>query len=117
MVDLSGCLLSVGIILLWQDSEAALWAGAFGLGLFMASIFPTVLLWAERRIVLSGSVMRWFFVGASMGGMVFPWLAGQFFDRSGPQVTMVIVFGLLLANVGLFWLLMSFGGKPREAED
>ena len=86
------------------------------MGLSMASIFPTVLLWAARRITLTGSVTRWFFVGSSLGAMLFPWLVGQFFDRSGPQVTMVIVFGLLLADLGLFWLLMHFGGEPLEAE-
>jgi fucose permease len=114
LVALSGCLLSVGLVLVWPHSQAAIWAGAIGLGLFMAAIFPTVLLWAARRIPLSGSVTRWFFVGASLGAMLFPWLIGQYFDHSGPQVAMFMVFALLLADLGLFWLLMRFGGEAQE---
>ncbi len=115
--DLIGCLLSVGIILVWRESSLALWVGAIGLGLAMASIFPTVILWAERRMTLSGSVTRWFFVGASLGSMAFPWLVGQFFDRRGPSMTMVIVFGLLVMNVAIFYLLMHFGGEARPVPE
>ncbi len=115
--DLVGCLLSVGIILVWRESSLALWVGAIGLGLSMASIFPTVILWAERRMTLTGSVTRWFFVGASLGAMAFPWLVGQFFDRRGPSMTMVIVFGLLVVNVVIFYLLMHLGGEARPVPE
>ncbi len=116
LADLIGCVLSVGVILVWRESNTALWAGAIGLGLSMASIFATVILWAERRMTLSGSVTRWFFVGASLGGMTFPWLAGQFFDRSGPRAIMVIVFALFAINIGIFYLLLHFGGEARAAD-
>jgi len=114
--DLVGCIVSVGVILARPGEAWAVWAGAIGLGLFMATIFATMFLWAERRLDLTGSTARWFFVGASLGGMTFPWLAGQLFDRVGPSATMATVFFVLVANLLVFFVLMRFGGEPRPRE-
>ena len=42
-VDVIGVLVSVGLIMLWPNSEAMIWIGTFGVGFAMASIFPTML--------------------------------------------------------------------------
>ncbi len=117
--DLVGSLVSVAVILVWRESSLAVWAGSLGVGVFMASVFPTVLLWAERRMTLTGSVTRWFFVGSSLGSMSFPWLIGQFFERNGPIAVMFIIFALIVANIAVFYLLMHYGGpaRPDEAID
>lgn len=103
IADMVGCLLSVGIILLWPHSSIALWAGTIGLGISIASIFPTTINLAERRFTLTGKVTSWFFIGSGFGGMFFPWLMGQFFDKAGPQTTMFIILAnLILATVIIF---------------
>jgi len=112
-IDLAGCLLSVGIILLWPQSPLALWIGAIGIGGSMASIFPTTLSMAERRLNITGRITGWFFVGASLGGMFLPWLIGQFFERSGPQVTMSIILVDLLAVVIVFVALIAKGDSKQ----
>jgi len=61
--DLLGCLVSIGIILLWGDSLVATWIGTVGLGLAMASVFPTVITLAERRMTLTAQIMSWFLWG------------------------------------------------------
>ena len=71
---------SLVLILLFPESVVALWAGAILLGLFIASIFPTIFTLAERRMTLTGTITSWFFVGASTGAMFFPWLMGQLFE-------------------------------------
>jgi len=114
--DLVGSLVSVAVILVWRESSIAVWVGALGVGVFMASVFPTVLLWAERRMTLTGSVTRWFFVGSSLGSMSFPWLIGQFFDRNGPIAVMLIVFALIVANIIVFYAMMHYGGPARPAD-
>lgn len=105
-IDLAGCLASIGLILLMPQSTTAVWVGTIGLGLFMASIFPTTLTLAERNTNVSGSVTSYFFVGASVGGMVLPWVYGRQFDQNGPQAIMVLAFaGLTLAFI-VYGLLM-----------
>ena len=106
ITDMVGCLFSVGIILLFRDSGIAVWIGTIGMGLSMASIFPTMLIIAERRMTLTAKITRWFFVGAGLGGMFLPWVIGQYFERLGPQVTMVVVaIDLVLALIVLVRIL------------
>jgi len=111
LAGLLGGLVSVDLILLWPDSLAAVWLGTLGLGLSMASIFPTTLNLAERRMTITGEVMGWFFVGASIGAMFLPWLIGQWFDGIGPQMVMVIIFVDLLLALGLFFVLISYSAR------
>jgi FHS family Na+ dependent glucose MFS transporter 1 len=104
--DLVGCLVSMGLILLWPRSLAVVWLGALGLGFSMASVFPTMISLAERRMTITGRVTSWFFVGASSGGMFLPWLIGQLFEPVGPRATMVAITVDLVVAVALFAALM-----------
>jgi FHS family Na+ dependent glucose MFS transporter 1 len=106
LVDLSGSLLSVGVLLLWPGSLVLTWAATLSLGLFLAATFPTTLAVAERRLTITGRVTSWFFVGASSGAMTIPWLIGQLFARRGPQATIVAIFVDLIAAVGVVALLL-----------
>jgi fucose permease len=74
----------------------------------MASIFPTTLNLAERRKALSGSINAWFFVGAALGGMILPWLIGQFFEGLGPTVVMYAILADLLLALACFVFLVRF---------
>ncbi len=104
--DLLGCILSVVVVLAWPSSLLALWAGTLGLGLSMASIFPSSITLAERHVHIMGKVTAWFLVGASIGGMVLPWLIGQLFESVGPQVTMTAILVDLLLALGVFGALV-----------
>jgi fucose permease len=117
LADLLGCIISVGIILLWPNSITAVWLGTLGLGLSMASVFPTTLNLAERRMIITGKVTGWFFVGASSGGMFLPWFIGQFIEATGPKVVMTaILFDLLLA-LGLFFILIFYSARASGARE
>jgi FHS family Na+ dependent glucose MFS transporter 1 len=97
--SLAGSLLSMGIMLLWSNSSVAIWVGTFGLGVSMASIFPTMLSFSGRHMTITGQVTGWFFVGASLGGMSLPWLIGQFFESIGPHVMMFAILAVLIGAV------------------
>lgn len=99
VVDLLGCMGSAGMILLWPDSRAALWAGSIGLGLFMASIFPTMLVLAGERMWITGTVTGWFLFGGGTGGMILPWLVGQAFVAYGPGTMPVFILGSIVLNL------------------
>jgi fucose permease len=107
--DLIGCLVSVALILVWPQSQRALWVGALGLGLSMASIFPTMMSLAEREMHVTGRVTGWFLVGSSVGSMSVPWLIGQLFEWIGPRV-MVLAIGVDLVVAVLLWGILAVGG-------
>ncbi|MFZ1399466.1 MAG: MFS transporter [Candidatus Promineifilaceae bacterium] len=113
---LGGALLSMGILLVGQSSAAALWAGTIGLGLSMSVIFPTTLSLAENTLSLSGKMTSYFFIGASLGAMIVPWLIGQLFESVGPVVTMITILITLLLAVGLFTLLIWQARLHQEAK-
>jgi len=110
--DLVGCLASMGVILLWPNSLTAIWMGALGVGLSMASLFPTTLSLAERRMTITGQVTGWFLVGASAGGMFLPWLIGQLFESIGPRVTMSAIIVDLVVAVAVFAALILYSPRP-----
>ncbi|PSN31253.1 hypothetical protein C0J52_26179 [Blattella germanica] len=55
-----------------NQTETALWVGTALLGIGLASIFPTGILWIERYIHVSNKVAAAFVMGASLGEMVCP---------------------------------------------
>jgi FHS family Na+ dependent glucose MFS transporter 1 len=111
-INLAGCVLSVGLALFFPASSLVIWISALGTGLFMASIFPTLLNMAGRRMVLTARVSSLFFVGSSLGGMFFPWLIGQLFEPVGPHVTMVVIFAGVLLNVAAYVALLAYAPRP-----
>lgn len=104
-IDLAGCLVSMTAIVLMPNSTLIFWFGAILLGLSMASIFPTVLSLAEKRLQISGKITGWFFVGASLGGMVIAWVIGQLIEPIGPPAAMWIILGDIIASIILFWFI------------
>lgn len=113
-LDLAGCLISVLILVLWQQSLSALWIAIAGTGLFAASIFPTLVSFAENRMHITGRITSLFFVGASIGGMFFPWLIGQFYESIGPRMVPLTILASLLVLIVLFIILLK-GFPTRES--
>ncbi len=115
--DLIGTLVSGGILLLWPDSLVMVWAGVFGMGFSLASIFPTTLSLAERLMPVTGRATGWFLVGASLGSMLVPLLIGQLFESVGPQVVMLAIQGALILALVVFGGLVVYSqsGKTNRA--
>lgn len=111
LVDLLGCLVSVSLFLVWPYSLSVAWVGAFGLGLSLASFLPTIFALVERRMTLTGRVTSYFFIGASIGGIIQPWLVGYLFERIGPPMTMWVVFVSVILGLAAFSRLVRFDPK------
>jgi FHS family Na+ dependent glucose MFS transporter 1 len=112
LADLAGCMVSVVILLLGTGSSAAVWVGTLGLGLAMASIFPTAISLAERRIPITGEVTGWFLVASSVGAMSLPWLIGQLFEPVGPQITMIVLTVDVVAAIIVLGALLKVDSEP-----
>lgn len=118
LIDLIGCAISTLIIMVWKESSPALWIGTFGLGLSMASIFPNIMMLAGERMQITGAITGWFLVGSGAGGMLVPWLLGQIFATTGPQLMTTV---LLAVTVGILAVLLIFTSQykvpiPKPAE-
>ena len=111
-MDIIGCAISAIIIMLWKDSNTALWIGTFGLGISMASMFPTFILLAGERIQITGTVTGWFLVGSGAGSMFLPWLIGQIFAFTGPQQMTTV---LLVDIVAIILVLSIFIAGRRNS--
>jgi MFS transporter, FHS family, Na+ dependent glucose transporter 1 len=111
IVDILIVLASLLLILALPGSFTALWAGAIGAGLGMASIFPTMLALAERHMTMTGSVTSWFFVGSSLGAMTLPWIIGQLFESIGPQVTMISITMYVVICLLLLFIISAYASK------
>jgi FHS family Na+ dependent glucose MFS transporter 1 len=102
-------------MLLAPASPWMLWTGAIGLGLAVAPIFPSTFGYAQRLLGLSGKLTAFFLVGASAGGMFWPWLIGQFFQSRGPQFVMLVaLFDLVCALVVIMVLHEWHAKSPAE---
>jgi len=104
-LDIFGCAVSIAIIMLWKESSAALWIGTIGLGISMASIFPTFIILAGEQMQITGTITGWFLVGSGAGGMLLPWMLGQIFARTGPQAMTTV---LLIDVIGMLVFLLIF---------
>lgn len=104
-MDLLGCLLSLGLIIL-GNSATTLWAGTIALGISMASLFPMMLALAEQNLRISGKTTSYFFMGGSVGGMIIPWTIGQLFEPFGPHSVMLVIFICVAIATAVFSVLV-----------
>jgi FHS family Na+ dependent glucose MFS transporter 1 len=111
-LDFAGCLVSLGLIMLFRDSQTILWIGSILLGISFASIFPTFLTLSEERMHVTGTMAGWFLVGGSIGGMILPWSIGQAFVRLGAGAMVMIVFVGVVFNL---LVLILFTRTPVTA--
>jgi FHS family Na+ dependent glucose MFS transporter 1 len=104
---LVGCLIFAALLLLVPGSTTALWAATFGLGLFLAPIYPTGFTLAGQLIYMSARSTSLVLLGDSFGAMLLPWLVGAILDVTGPQALTYLVFASLLADVMVFQLMQK----------
>jgi len=112
LTDLLGILASLGLIVALPQSRAALWAGTLGTGLFMASVFPTNINLASRRLTLTGQLTGLFFSVASLGSMTLPLIIGPLLERIGPRAAMGAFWLYILAALAVWAVLMLRTAQP-----
>ena len=104
----------MGLILAAPSLFAAVLIGTIGLGLSMASIFPTTLSFAGRRMELTGQVTGWFIVASSAGSMLIPLAIGQAFPLAGPIIVIIVTATALLAAAGVLACVIRNSGFDME---
>lgn len=111
LADLALALAGLGTLLAFSSSTWALWAGTILFGLGIASAFPTLLTFAGRHMVITGAITGWFFVGASLGGMILPWVIGQYFETVGPWFMLALLSTMLVLAFAVFAIILALVRK------
>jgi len=109
-----GCIVSIGLILLFPNSFNILFIGICGLGLSMSSLSPVTFSMAERLLPISGRTTGWFVAGISAGCMFIPWIIGQFFESSGPIVTMITILSAVIVALCVLIILFIVAQKRSK---
>ena len=105
IADLVGSLVGLGLAVFGGGSPPMIWLATIIMGASVATLFPVTLSFASEVITVTGKFTSLVFVGASTGGMLLPWLIGQFFETAGPQFAMLIMLVDMIFAVGIFAVL------------
>jgi fucose permease len=95
---------AAGVLVVGDGQTAAVWIGAVLMGVFTAPQFPAMLNYLERRIRMTGSATAWLIGASGLGGLVFPWLIGQWLDVDGPRAVpwaMLLLAVLTMASFAM----------------
>lgn len=111
LADLALALAGLFLMFAFPSTIWTLWLGTILFGLGIASAFPTLLNFAGRHMIITGAVTGWFFVGASLGGMILPWLIGQYFEAIGPWFLLALSFSMLVLALGVFGVILALVRK------
>ncbi|MCE1253644.1 MAG: MFS transporter [Anaerolineae bacterium] len=112
-VDLIGSLAGAVILLVFPGNLSAAWIGTALVGLFIASLFPMTIAFAERKMVISAKVTSMFFIGSTSGAMFFPWFIGQFFEKSSPQIMVYTISGCIIGAI-IMYILLEFLTRKKS---
>jgi fucose permease len=102
-VLIASCALTVvatGALVVADGRSLPVWIGTAAVGVAVAPQFPVMLSYLERRIHVTGYATSWFIAAAGVGGLVFPWVIGQFIDSWSEAAMPWSVFVLGIATVG-----------------
>lgn len=116
IITLITCIVITPLIPVLPFKQPALWFGAIGLGLAIGPIFPGVLAHTQRILGLSGKLTGWIVVSTAAGGMFWPWLVGQFFDKHGANVVIWVLLPLFTTGLALFVLITKSAIGKGESQ-
>jgi fucose permease len=110
LANLTGLVVSLGLILLNPASQTLLWIGSLGFGFFLAPVFPTTFAFLERKTPITGTAAGVLWASGSFGAMVYPWVMGLQMANTGPvsiMVTLAVSFGVALVLFSWVWRQLS----------
>jgi FHS family Na+ dependent glucose MFS transporter 1 len=113
--SLGGAAVSLAVLLLWPQSVTAIWVGAAGLGLSLATVFPSTVTLASENMAMTGRITGLFLVGGSLGSMFLPWLIGQLFEPVGPVVVPFSLLAVVLLGFAVLAVVLVAVGRRRAA--
>jgi len=100
LISFIGSAVSSAAILIFRSSAAVLWAGVILTGWFFAFVFPSLMLYAEKKLSVSGKLSGIFFSATSVGSMILPFIAGQLLAVFNVHAMLwVVLAGIAAMNI------------------
>jgi FHS family Na+ dependent glucose MFS transporter 1 len=112
--NLAGGAVTLILLILFVNQPTFLWVGAPLHALFIASTFPTAMNLAEQIGAVSSRVTSLIFIVASLGGMISPWIAGQWIESATPVVIIWIVLANFMIPIVMFGLITLFQQRRKQ---
>lgn len=114
LINFTGTVFCLLLLALFRNSSTILWTGSILLGLFLATSYPTLMVFAGSLFTITGSITRWFMVGSGLGVLLIPFVMTYLFGKLGIQVVPVVL--LIVSLIGLINLIVMlyFAEKMKK---
>jgi FHS family Na+ dependent glucose MFS transporter 1 len=90
--DLTGCVSSLAIMIIFHKFAIALWISTAIYGLSVASIYPSAINYCESRMEISGKLLSFLVIFAAGGESLIPMVLGATFQSStGPILFLIVI--------------------------
>ncbi|XP_072176516.1 major facilitator superfamily domain-containing protein 4A-like [Diadema setosum] len=106
-VNLVGCFVALSLELLKRDSLITLYVGSGIFGLFLSSIYPSSVAFAEQHIAMSGVVTSCIVIGAATGEMTFPVMVGRLLFPISPLYFLAFCAAICCLGIIVYGLLQT----------
>ena len=123
LVESSGIFLSTVILnaLSSVNPKLVLWISTGMIGFFTGPLFPTSMAWTDYHLKLTGLGITVNCLGGGVGGMVYLWIMGYFYEYYGPYTFPyeVLVYGILtlIISLALHFVGRRKGGRFKSSTD
>ncbi|XP_076307967.1 LOW QUALITY PROTEIN: sodium-dependent glucose transporter 1A-like [Tachypleus tridentatus] len=104
---------SLLLVIFVSSSEEILWAASGLLGIGMASIYPSIVSWCEKYIVMTNKVTSTFVVTTSLGETVLPLLVGHYIEHTPMFLMYVMLSGIICAFLA-FLVIWQFVYRQKS---
>ena len=115
VMDLILCgLASAALVFGVNESPSIIWIGTVMLGLGMASIFPTGIVWAEKYMAVTGKATAIFVVGSALGEMLVPLVTGLLFNWKSEMWLFYTILSGVLVSLILFIIMQNLASNMGD---
>ncbi len=84
------------------------------LGLFLATSYPTLMVFAGSLFTITGSITRWFMAGSGLGVLLIPFVMTYLFDKLGIRVVPIVLFIVSLVGLMNLMVMLFFADKTIQ---
>ncbi|XP_077995935.1 sodium-dependent glucose transporter 1A-like [Glandiceps talaboti] len=121
IIDLCGMCTASSLLAIFGGTVVeVLWGATILLGVSMATVFPSIILWADRYIKLTGKRIATFTMAASSSEIVLPLLFGFLTETFSIMMIMYMTLGLTVLTLISYIILQIIGSchgeRSRESE-